>query len=232
MQKCWLILYFFILHIAAQAQQNKAVLSTSAFGGVSYFTYKNPALSNSKEAQDYYEQLRLGFVYGGDVRYYITQNLTVGLHVNLLQASKSEERVSIKSTNGFESEGSVSDQIRLSELSIQFGYKFPITQNLSIVPTVGAGFLNYSNQRAFFDSSISETALAPTFNGDLKLYYQADVVFGIYAAVGYAINQVEVDRNTSGATPAGVDAFMLNNFSRAFVQIGLSYHFLSGTVDY
>ncbi len=139
----------------------------------------------SPEFKDYIKELKTGYVYSGDLSYFITKYIGFGLKYNFFNASNSMDDIYIEDMFGNRRYGKMSDDISITFIGPTFTTRFiKANKNDAIILNVGVGYLGYNNDLVIIDKyNISGSSMGLTFDFGYDIALSSDLALGIQLSI-------------------------------------------------
>jgi hypothetical protein len=149
-------------------------------GGYGYRTNKMSSTIPS-DFSEYSKKLKNGYEFGGDLTYYFTEPLGIGIKYSSFKASNSMSNIYIEDSNGNRRYGNMSDNIGISFIGPVFSMRF-LNKNKTnaLLMNVALGYMGYKNKYTVVDPyelTSSTTGIAYDIGYDFTL--SSNLILGV-----------------------------------------------------
>ncbi len=164
-------------------------------GGYSYHTAK---ISNTvpSDFKDYIKKLKSGSIFSGDLTYYISEPLGLGVKYSLSKYSNSLGDIYLEDMYGDRTYGMMKDEISISFIGPAFSTRFlNHDKSNAFLMSLSLGYMGYSNNKVLIDRykiTGSTMAMALDFGYDIGLNENLSLGFQI-SFVTASLNKLHMD---------------------------------------
>lgn len=160
-------------------------------GGYSYQTAKI-AENVPADFKDYVKKLKSGYHFGGDITYYFTEPLGVGIKYYLFKSSNSLDNIYIEDGEGNRTQGKMSDDLTITYIGPAFSTRIlNHDKSNAFLMNVSLGYMGYSNNKVLIDNykmTGSTLGLAFDLGYDIGLSKNVSLGFQISMISGTLFN--------------------------------------------
>lgn len=149
-------------------------------GGYGYRTNKMSSTIPS-DFSEYSKKLKNGFEFGGDLTYYFTEPLGIGLKYSSFKASNSMSNIYIEDSNGNRRYGSMSDNIGISFIGPVFSTRFLNKDKTNaFLMNVALGYMGYKNNYTLIDPyKLTGSTMGMTFDIGYDFKFSSNLILGV-----------------------------------------------------
>ncbi|MFP4289902.1 MAG: hypothetical protein ACLFQS_11655 [Bacteroidales bacterium] len=190
-------------------------------GGVSYITAKiSPEVPYA--LQDYTQELKSGFHFGGMGTFFINQQVGLGLQANLFSTSNSIDNVQIP---GLGARGLVRDDVTVTFIAPMLSTRIlSRSKKSAFYSHLGIGYLGYVNDAILIlplDLKGNTIGFSGGVGGDIGLSDHLALKISLSYVIG-ALSKITVSNDTMTET-VDLEEDQVENLSRIDFSIGLSF---------
>ena len=193
-------------------------------GGYSYQTAKI-AENVPADFKDYVKKLKSGYHFGGDITYYFTEPLGVGIKYYLFKSSNSLDNIYIEDGEGNRTQGKMSDDLTITYIGPAFSTRIlNHDKSNAFFMNVSLGYMGYSNNKVLIDNykmTGSTLGLAFDLGYDIGLSKNISVGFQISMISGTLFNYNWNDGTTKQTIKLEKDEY--ESLNRIDFSVGLRF---------
>ena len=193
-------------------------------GGYSYQTAKIHE-SVPSDFKDYVKELKSGYHFGGDLTYYFTEPLGIGIKYYQFRTKNSLDNIYLEYDDGNRTYGKMSDDLIISFIGPTFSTRL-LSHNKSnaFILNLSVGYMGYSNKRVLitdYKTSGSTVGVAIDFGYDIGLSENLSLGIQISSIAG---GLSEYDQNDGTTTKKiKLEKGDYESLNRIDFSIGLRY---------
>lgn len=179
--------------------ENYDHFSLSVNGGYSYLTAKISDKVPS-DFEDYIKELKSGYHFGADIKYYFSENIGIGIKYNQFKSSNSLDNIYVEDTSGNRRYGKMSDNITTFYIGPEFSTRLPNQNKTGIFYSdFSLGYIGHTNNFVIVDNyTMKGNSLAYILNigYDIKISENFFAGFQISYTAGF-LTEYELDNGNT-----------------------------------
>jgi len=176
--------------------------------------------------KNYVKELKSGYHFGGDLTYFISEPLGVGIKYYVFKSSNSMNSIYADDPYGNRRYGRMSDDISISFIGPSFTTRLLDADNLNaFIMSVSLGYTNYKNNKVMIDKytmSGSTLGMALDLGYDIKLSKELALGFQI-SLISASLMQYEWNDGTTTKT-IKLEAGKYESLYRCDLSVGLRFN--------
>lgn len=149
-------------------------------GGYGYRTNKMSSTIPSGFSE-YSKKIKSGLQFSGDLTYYFTEPLGIGMKYSSFKASNSMSNIYIEESNGNRRYGNMSDNIRISFIGPFFSTRFLNKDKTNaLLMNVALGYMRYKNNFTLIDPyKLTGSTMGMAFDIGYDFKFSSNLILGV-----------------------------------------------------
>lgn len=149
-------------------------------GGYGYRTNKMSS-SIPSDFSDYSKKLKSGLQFSGDLTYYFTEPLGIGLKYSSFKASNSMSDIYVEDSGGSRRYGNMSDNIGISFIGPVFSSRFSNKDKTNaFLMNIGLGYMGYKNNYTLIDPyKVTGSTMGMSFDMGYDFKVSSNLILGV-----------------------------------------------------